>query len=99
MRALAGGGGGDDGREVGLLGLPRIVLEQIYLSLWACDRVFDYYSAWLEVREGKVVHSLNRLYAIDANWHHAREPPLTPIGVSTAILAHGTAYVPKNEKP
>ena len=24
----------------------------------------------------------NRLYAIDANWHHVREAPLTPIGVN-----------------
>ena len=26
--------------------------------------------------------SFNRLYAIDANWRHVREAPLTPIGVN-----------------
>ena len=29
-----------------------------------------------------VVSLINRLYAIDANWRHVREAPLTPIGVN-----------------
>ena len=49
----------DDGRKVILGRLPALVLEEIYLSFWTGDGVFDNHTAWFRVSEYQMVHGFN----------------------------------------
>ena len=71
-----------------MMNLLLLTILHFRLNVWLQQiqlRTFDQTSSWLVKLPWLWSQSvLNRLYA---NWRHACEPPLTPIGVSIAILA------------